>query len=164
MLVCSDLCTTAGDFSASLTCYQVPVCFIKHISTAHFTGFQMWFLCFGTMVNKMRAMAWKRLQGQDDTGCDTSIMKQFWRHPSCFRAALVRGQDSARSLYFVSHLILVKWFIILPVCVFLPNRLFHSDFHTGRRAGECDGVSPRAEPAQGDRPGAWHGVDGGLHW
>lgn len=45
----------------------------------------------------------------------------------------------------------------------LLNRLLHSDFHISRRAGERNGISPCAEPSQGDRPGTWHGVDRGLH-
>lgn len=57
------------------------------------------------MVNKMRAMAWKRLHGEDDTGCDTYIMKRFWRHRNCFRAAVVRGEiQPVRSTLFATSL------------------------------------------------------------
>lgn len=83
MLVRSYLYTTAGDFSATHTCFQVPVCFIKQISAAYCTVFQMSFLCFGSKVNKIGAMAWKRLYSQANIGCGTCNMKQFWRHRNC---------------------------------------------------------------------------------
>ena len=52
----------------------------------------------------------------------------------------------------------------LSVCPSAPlSRVLHPDLHPGGRAGERDGVPPRAEPPQGDRPGTRHGVDRGLH-
>lgn len=168
MLVRSHLYTAAGNSSAiTHTCIQVSVCFIKQISAAYRTVFQMWFLCFGTKVNKMGAMVWKRLYSQADIGCDTCCnVKQFWRHRDCtdvcFGGSTVSEEtEPVHSALFAN--IKVKRLIIFSLALSLPNRLLHSDFHIGRCARERDGVSPRAESSQGDRPGARHGVDWGLH-
>lgn len=95
---------------------------------------------FVTEINEMRVTAWKSLCRQADLKFDTWChVKRFWRHRE-----------------YTSELIVSALFS-------LRNRLLHSDFHAGRCAGECDGVSPRSESTQGDWPGARHSLDRGLH-
>lgn len=124
--------------------------------------------CFGTRVNKMGAMAWNSSYSQAYTRFDICCNVQlFLRHTlyfwSLFLGSILSDEtEPVHSPLFTS--IIVKWFIIFYLFLSLPNRLLHSDFHIGRCAGECDGVSTRAESPQGDRPGARHGVDRGLHW
>lgn len=161
MLVYAHLYITAGISPAFTTiCTKVPFCSMKLISAAYHTVFQTYFLCLGTKVNKMGLMAWKRLYSQADIGYNTCCKQLYW-HGAPTSDLSFGGQRTLP--WFLASILNSSSSLLSSSSLSLHNRLLHSDFHIGRCAGERDGVSPRAESPQGDRPGARHSVDWGVH-